>query len=119
MEHRQKTQDVARSAGGIHSELKEGMHEADLSSKDVLAQEIAQQWAQIDYQEKQAWQYKAEQLKEAGGESAVTMPQVSEAIEDLDEPRIGDLRNDQLARPLLRISRQQRQSKAKRLTEWN
>jgi len=61
------------------------MHGADVSSKDILAL-IAQQWAQIDDQEKQAWQYKAEQLKEAGGDSAVAMPQVAEAIEEVGLP---------------------------------
>jgi hypothetical protein len=39
-------------------------HGADMPSKDIISK-IAAQWSMTDDQEKQAWQFRADQLKEA------------------------------------------------------
>lgn len=45
--------------------IKKSSGSENVSSKDILSL-VARQWSSIGEQEKQAWQYRAEQLKEAG-----------------------------------------------------
>jgi hypothetical protein len=60
-------------------------HGADMPSKDIISI-IARQWSQIDDQEKQAWQFRAEQLKEAQAHETNVIAGQGEAIAEAGLP---------------------------------
>jgi hypothetical protein len=60
-------------------------HGADMPSKEIITI-IARQWSQIGDQEKQAWQYRAEQLKEAQAHETNAMSGQGEAIAEVGLP---------------------------------
>lgn len=62
----------------------------DMPSKDIISL-VARQWSQIGEQEKRAWQYKAEQLKQASEAAAAAAasnntPPQQESIEEIGLP---------------------------------
>lgn len=67
-------------------------HGADMPSKDVISI-IARQWSQIDDQEKQAWQFRADQLKEAQSYETNAIAGHEETITGLPEPPSEDWDN--------------------------
>jgi hypothetical protein len=56
-----------------------------IPSKEILSL-LARQWAEVDEQEKDAWQYKADQLNLAEGREAATDMEGAEAEIALPEP---------------------------------
>jgi hypothetical protein len=58
---------------------------ANMPSKDIISM-IARQWSQIDDQEKQAWQFRAEQLKEAQSHETNVILGQGEAIAEVGLP---------------------------------
>jgi hypothetical protein len=60
-------------------------HRPDMPSKDIISL-IARQWSQIGDQEKQAWQFRAEQLKEAQSHETNAISAQGEAIAEVGLP---------------------------------
>jgi hypothetical protein len=78
-----------------YNNIKKDNGDDGIDSKDVLML-IARQWNDIDDGDKEAWQCKAEQLKQAGfaaatsatanGNATAEMPMLAEAMEEVGSP---------------------------------